>query len=334
MYPANLDTQQQNFSGDIILPSDAGYEEARTTILAKGAPAIVVRPKTANDIATAITFAQNNSLILSIRSGGHSEAGFSTNTGGLVIDLAHMNMVEVIDAEKHMVRIGAGAKWGDVAKNLEAHHLALSSGDTTTVGVGGLTLGGGFGLMVRKHGLTIDSLTAAEIVTADGEVLHTSTTEHPDLFWAIRGGGGNFGVVTSFEFQAHPLGNIFSGKLTYGIDNLPELLKGWSDHMRTADEALTTIVNIIPSSGDTPSGALVTCCYAGDNETDTNKAIEPLRQLGVVLEDTITQKNYFEILEEGFVPPGVKIVVNNILLKNLPTNLLKPSSKQNAQCRI
>jgi FAD/FMN-containing dehydrogenase len=201
MYPANLDTLQQNFSGDIILPGAAGYGEASKTILARGAPAIVVRPKTPNDIAMAITFARDNSLILSIRSGGHSEAGFSTNTGGLMIDLAHMNTVDVIDAEKHLVCIGGGAKWGNVAKTLEAHHLAISSGDTMTVGVGGLTLGGGFGLMVRKHGLAIDSLRGAEIVTANGEVLHISTIEHPDLFWAIRGGGGNFGVVTSLNFR-------------------------------------------------------------------------------------------------------------------------------------
>lgn len=116
MYPANLDTFQKIFSGDIILPDYAGYEEASTTILARGAPAIIVRPKTANEIAMAVSFARENSLILSIRSGGHSEAGFSTNTGGLVLDLACMNTVEVIDAEKHIVRIGAGAKWGEVAK--------------------------------------------------------------------------------------------------------------------------------------------------------------------------------------------------------------------------
>lgn len=319
----NLDILQQNFSGDIILPHDAGYEEASMTILAKGAPAALVRPKTANDIATAITFACDNSLIISIRSGGHSEAGFSTNTGGLVIDLAHLNKVEVIEVEKHLVRIGAGAKWGDVARALETHHLALSSGDTATVGVGGLTLGGGFGLMVRKYGLAIDSLTAAEIVTADGKVFHISNTEHPDLFWAIRGGGGNFGVVTSFEFQAHPIGKVFAGKLTYGLENLQELLQGWRDHMRTADEALTTIVNIVPTFDNAPSVALVTCCYAGDDETAAIKAIEPLKQLGAVLEDTITQKKYFEVLEEGVVPPEVKIVVNNIFAEKFTDELIE-----------
>lgn len=177
--------------------------------------------------------------------------------------------------------------------------------------------------MVRKHGLTIDSLTAAEIVTADGAVLRTTITEHPDLFWAIRGGGGNFGVVTSFEFQAHPVGKVFAGTLTYGLDNLPALLKGWGDHMRRADEALTTIVNIIPSSGDTPSVALVTCCYAGDNERAAIKAIDPLRQLGSLLEDTITQKSYFEILAEGDAPPGVKIVVNNIFVEIFTDELIE-----------
>jgi hypothetical protein len=129
--------------------------------------------------------------------------------------------------------------------------------------------------------------------------------------------------VTSFEFQAHPIGKVFAGKLTYGLDNLHELLKGWSDHMRTADEALTTIVNIVPAFDDAPSVALITCCYAGDDETAAIKAIEPLKQIGAVLADTITKRNYFEVLEEGVVPPEVKIVVNNIFAEKFTDELIE-----------
>ncbi|HSW91340.1 MAG TPA: FAD-dependent oxidoreductase, partial [Candidatus Saccharimonadales bacterium] len=182
---------KEQFSGTIILPTDDEYDTARVTYAVIDAkPALIARAANQEDVAAAIHFATTHSLQLSIRSGKHSAAGFSTNTGGLVLDLSQLNSIEVLDEKAGLVRLGAGALWGDVANKLGEHSLAISSGDTKSVGVGGLTLGGGIGWMVRKYGYAIDSLVAAEVVLADGSVVHASEEEHSDLFWGLRGGGG------------------------------------------------------------------------------------------------------------------------------------------------
>ena len=234
-----------------------------------------------------------------------------------------MNEVEIVDPQKHLVRVGAGATWGKVAKELQTHQLALSSGDTTTVGVGGLTVGGGIGWMVRKYGLTIDSLTEAEIVLADGTILHTSANENPDLFWAIRGGGGNFGVVTHFTFAAHPVSKVWAGTIAYKLDTLTDVLRGWRDHMRMVTEDLTTMFLVMPAFGDNPPAAMILCCFAGDDETAAMDAINPLLRLGTVVKQDIRKKNYSEVLEEGFAPPGIRIVVNNGFVKVFSNELIQ-----------
>ena len=169
--------------------------------------------------------------MLSVRGGGHGFPGFGTNDGGVVIDLSQLASVEIIDSERHLVRIGGGATWGQVAAALAPHGLAISSGDTKSVGVGGLTLAGGIGWKVRKYGLALDNVTAADVVTASGEVVHASAAENPELFWAIRGGGGNFGIVTAFVFAAHPttgrllrqdrLRGVGGGRRHPGLGGLP-----------------------------------------------------------------------------------------------------------------
>ncbi len=176
------------FDGDIIEPGGAGYESARHSMLAPGRPAYVLRPKSVKDVQAGVRFAAGAGLELSVRGGGHSFAGFGTNDGGVVIDLSELAGVEVVDGERHLVRIGGGATWGRVAAGLAPHGLAISSGDTTSVGVGGLTLSGGIGWKVRKYGLALDNLVAAEVVTADGEVVPATADVHAELFWALRGG--------------------------------------------------------------------------------------------------------------------------------------------------
>jgi len=313
---SNLNALKQNFSGEIILPGDALYEAASKTFLHTGAPAIVACSNTTKDVATAIQFARNNSLTLSVRSGGHSGAGLSTNNGGLVIDLSAMNKVEVIDKQKNFVRIQPGAKWKNVAIALQEYGLALSSGDTTSVGVGGLALGGGVGWMVRKYGLTIDRMKAAEIVTADGKIMRTSASENPDLFWAIRGGGGNFGVATYFEFEAVKIGQVYSGMIIYALENVPALLKGWRDYMRVATEDLTVMFLLMPAMFGNPPSAIAWCCYAGDDETAATKVIDPLLKIGKVVQNNVVKKNYSDVLEEPHPPVGVKIIVNNGFTEN------------------
>jgi FAD/FMN-containing dehydrogenase len=318
----SVDELKSRFSGEIILPEGNTYETARNTLFSKGSPVIVLRPENNKDVALAIKYARDNSLKLSIRSGGHSVAGFGTNKSGAVVDMSLMNEVRLLDKEKHLVRLGAGAKWGDVGKALEKHHLAISSGDTITVGVGGLTLGGGVGWMVRKYGLAIDSLVAAEVVTADSKTLRVSETENTDLFWALRGGGGNFGIVTAFEFVAHPVGNVFAGHIVYGLDNLPELIAGWRDGMRDAPEELTTMLVTLPSFMGMPPSAIVMCCYAGDDKMKADKALKPFRKLGKVLNDDVKEKHYYEVLQEAH-PPAMRNIVKNGFVQHFSDELVQ-----------
>src|SRR3954454_8869835 len=191
------------FGGDVIEPGTPGYESASGSLFATGHPAHLLRPRSVSDVQACVRFAARAGLPLSVRGGGHGFAGFATNDGGVVVDLSVLDDVAVVDRRKHIVRVGGGATWGRVAATLAPHGLAISSGDTKSVGVGGLTLAGGVGWKVRKHGLALDNVVGAEVVLADGNTVRASATEHPALFWAIRGGGGNFGVVTSFDFTAH-----------------------------------------------------------------------------------------------------------------------------------
>ena len=183
------ETLRHDFGGDIIEPGGAEYESASRSVLASGSPAYVLRPKSVGDVQAGVGFAASAGLSLSVRGGGHGFAGFGTNDGGVVIDLSNLANVEIIDKEHHLVRIGGGATWGQVAAVLAPHCLAISSGDTKTVGVGGLTLTGGIGWKVRKYGLALDNVAAAEVVTANGQVVHASAEENPELFWADPGRG-------------------------------------------------------------------------------------------------------------------------------------------------
>src|SRR6185312_6778251 len=166
-------------------------------------------------VAAALTYAARHDLPVAVRSGGHSPLDRSVGAGEMVIDLAHLDGVEVLDAGRRLVRVGGGATWGRVATALDPHGWAITAGDTTSVGVGGLTLGGGIGWMVRRYGLTIDNLVGARMVTADGRLVTASEDDHADLFWALRGGGGNFGVVIDFDFIAQPVGGVDFGTVTY-----------------------------------------------------------------------------------------------------------------------
>lgn len=321
--PLSLETLKKTFTGDVIVPGDAAYDSVRSSFIAEGHPAVVFQPLINADVAQAIQYAKENNLTLSIRSGGHSGAGHSTNEGGVVISLKRMSAVEVLDAAAGRVRVGAGAVWGDVAAELKKHGLALSSGDTKTVGVGGLTVGGGIGWLVRKFGLTIDHLVAAEIVTAAGEVLRASKEENTELFWAVRGGGGNFGVVTAFEFMVPKLGQVYAGAISYGVDHVAELLKGWRDAMRSAPDELTTMFLLMPQFGEAPPAAMVLCCYTGDDEAAAQAAIEPLRHLGgqTPKSDAVAKKDYVNVLEDAHPPQGVKIFVRNTFIKDFSNEL-------------
>ena len=308
-----LETLRRDFGGDIIEPGDAEYEAVGRSKLAAGSPAHVLRPRTAGDVQAAVRFAAGSGLTLSVRGGGHSFAGFGTNDGGVVIDLSRLASIEVLDDERHLVRIGGGATWGEVATALTPHGLAISSGDTKSVGVGGLTLSGGIGWKARKYGLALDSVVAAEVVTADGEVVAASADENPELFWAIRGGGGNLGVVTAFEFVAHPTTEVFFGKITFPQAEAVEVLQGWADHLRTAPEELTSIANLAnPLAGGPAAPVEIHVAFDGDDPELAARALDPIRRLGTVLDDDVAPHAYADILVEGgSPPPGIEVLAHD-----------------------
>lgn len=315
---------QKQFSGNIIQPQDQAYQHASAVLLRRGSPAVIFECANPSDVALAIGYARNSGLILSVRSGGHSTAGLGTNDNGVVLDVGPMNKVTVINNVTNHVRIGAGAKWGDVSKTLHKFGLGISAGDTVSVGASGLTLGGGIGWMVRQYGLAIDSLVGAEVVTVDGKMLTANKTTNEDLFWAIRGGGGNFGVVTSLEFIAHPVGDVHAGTIIYSTDDLAAKVRGWRDYMRKAPEALTTTALIVPSEGEGDAPLLIiTCCWDGDEDSTAQTALAPLRKLGAIISDDVKKKHYYEVLEEAYVPPGVHHQeVNNAFFHQLTDEVI------------
>ena len=303
----------EKFDGEIVEPGAADYEAAARTVLVAGSPAYVLRPTSVEDVQTAVGFATDQGLALSVRGGGHSFPGFGTNDGGVVVDLRRLADIQLVDKERHLVRIGGGATWGQVAAALAPHGLAISSGDTKSVGVGGLTLSGGIGWKARKYGLALDSLVGAEVVTAEGDVVRSSTTENQELFWALRGGGGNFGIVTAFEFAAHPTTDVFFGKIAFPAAEAAAVLQGWADYVRTAPDELTSIANFAnPFLGGPNAPVEVELAFDGDDPDLATKAIDPIRRLGTVVSDSVTQKPYAEILVDGMTPPpGIQLVTRS-----------------------
>ena len=300
-----------------IFPGDVDYDDARTTIVGTADPSVVLRPRTAAEVGASLRHVRDEGLSVAVRSGGHNALGFGNIDGGAVIDLSRLDEVELLGDGR--VRIGAGATWGRAARALSEHGLALTSGDTTSVGVGGLTQAGGIGWMVRKHGLTIDSLLAAEVVTAAGDVVRASATSNADLFWGLRGGVGNFGVVTAFEFQAQPVSTVQFGTIGFALDDVGQLLKGWTAAMRSAPDELSTTLILMPGFGDFPAGAILYVCLAGHDTA----ALEPLRAIGTVVAEDISERAYAQILEEAHPPEGVLPVIGNTLVRSVEEPLIE-----------
>ncbi|MBA3414578.1 MAG: FAD-binding oxidoreductase [Chloroflexia bacterium] len=298
-----MDALRSRLKGQLLTLGSAAYDEARRTIYihVDRYPLAIARAANAGDVAAAVDYARDHGLPLAVRSGGHSLAQLSVVDGALVVDLSTMKRVH-IDPESRTARVQPGATSGDLAGPANAHGLALTTGDTHSVGMGGLVTGGGIGYMVRKYGLAIDNLIAAQVVTADGAIVTASASEHPDLFWAIRGGGGNAGIVTEFTFRLAPVGDILGGALF--LPATRDVLRGYLDYSVAAPDDLTTIANLmhappapfIPEARVGEPVLMILATWTGRIE-DGEHALAPLRALATPVADLLGPMPYPAIYE-------------------------------------
>jgi FAD/FMN-containing dehydrogenase len=290
-----------SFRGELFLPTSSGYDAARR--IWNGAidrhPACIARCTGVADVVAAVRFAREHELEIAVRGGGHNVAGTAVCDDGVVIDLSATRAVWV-DPAGRTARVQGGALWGDVDHETQAHGLATTGGIIGHTGVAGLTLGGGIGFLMRKHGLAVDNLLAAEVVTAEGSILRASADEYPDLFWALRGGGGNFGVVTSFLFALHPVGpTVLAGPVFWAAADTADVLRFYRNFVAEAPDELGSVVRLgtVPPLPDIPEALhwrpaiAVACCYAGAIE-DGERAVRALRRFGTPLLDLLSPTRY------------------------------------------
>jgi FAD/FMN-containing dehydrogenase len=295
---------RKDFKNRVIAPGDPDYDKARTVFYGgvDRHPAVIIKVADANDVVRVVNLARENGLELAIRSGGHSTAGHSVTEGGIVLDLSNMKDLQ-IDPESRTAWAETGLTAGEFTTAAAAHGLAVGFGDTGSVGIGGITLGGGVGYLVRKYGLTIDNLLAAEVVTADGQIRHVDEQTHPDLFWAIRGGGGNFGVATRFKFRLQEVPSVVGGMLI--LPATPETIAGFIAASEAAPEELSGIGNVMfappmPFLPQEAHGKLIIFAimvYAGEQEAG-QRALAPFRALATPLADMLKPMSYPEIYQE------------------------------------
>lgn len=328
---AMLQELAARFRGPVILPGNGAYDEARKVWngMIDRYPALIVRPLDTDDVVTAIHFARENALLVSVRGGGHNVAGHATNDGGLVIDLSLMKAINV-DPVKQTARAEGGVTWGELDAATQVYGLATPGGVYSKTGIAGLTLGGGLGWLRNKHGLSCDNLIAADIVTADGRLLHASTSENSDLLWGLRGGGGNFGVVTAFEYRLHPLGPdvmfVFVLHDTPTAADMERAVRFYRDFSATAPDEISTILALgqVPPDEHFPEElhrkpfTLFGGLYAGRAE-DGKAALQPLRDFGVPLLDFSGVMPYVEAQQafDADYPDGLRYYWKSLNLHRL-----------------
>jgi FAD/FMN-containing dehydrogenase len=306
---------RDSLHGPLIQPGDKGYDEARS--IWNGAidrrPACIARCTGVADVVAAVRFARDRDLEIAVRSGGHGVGGHALCDGGLVIDLSPMKGIRV-DPARRTARAEAGVLWGELDRETQLFGLATVGGIVTHTGIAGLTLGGGIGWLMRKYGATVDNLLSADVVTADGEVVTASQERNPDLFWGIRGGGGNFGIVTSFEYRLHPVGPIvLAGPIFHPLEDAPEVLRFYRGFIADAPDELTTIFNLraapplpfLPEDVHGKPIVMVGACYTGSPE-DGAEVVRPLKQFGSPIVDLLEPKPYtaLQSMFDPSVPHG------------------------------
>jgi len=298
---ATVGELQASIRGAVIRPGDADYDEARTIWNASHdkRPALIIRCAGAADVVTAVNFVRSQNLPVAVRGGGHSIAGFSTIDAGVVIDLSSMNAVTV-DPQRRRAHVQGGALWSDVDHETQAFGLAVTGGLVSTTGVGGFTLGGGIGWLLRKYGLTADNLISADVVTSDGRLVHANAGEEPELFWALRGGGGNFGIVTSFDYELHPVGpTVTAGLIFFPGEAARQVLTGWRDLTAKMPDELTSLINLttappVPFLPEQVHGrpiVAIALMHCGPLDA-AERAVAPLRSLAEPILDIVGPMPY------------------------------------------
>jgi FAD/FMN-containing dehydrogenase len=310
-----VETLREVFRGEVLDPGDDGYDAARA--IWNGAidrrPACIARCTGVADVVAAVGFARERGLLVGVRSGGHGVGGHAICDGGLVVDLSAMKGIRV-DPATRTARAEAGVLWGELDRETQYFGLATVGGIVTHTGIAGLTLGGGIGWLMRKHGATVDNLVSADVVTAQGEVLTASEEENPDLFWAVRGGGGNFGIVTSFEYRLHPVGPIvLAGPIFHRLEDAPEVLRFYREFIAAAPDELTTIFELsvapplpfLPEEVHGTQVVMVGACYAGA-PGEGAEVVRPLKQFGRPIVDLLEPKPYtaLQSMFDPLVPHG------------------------------
>jgi FAD/FMN-containing dehydrogenase len=293
--------------GQLLRAGDASYDAARTIWngMIDRRPALIARCAGVADVIHGVNFAQTHQLLLAVRGGGHNVAGNAVCDGGLMLDLSGMQSVRV-DPVRRTARAEPGLTWGEFDHETQVFGLATSGGQVSTTGIAGLTLGGGWGYLARKYGLASDNLLAVDIVTANGQLLTASATEHADLFWGVRGGGGNFGVVTSFEYQLHPVGPVLAGVVIHPFAQARAVLRFYRDFTRTTPDELASGAVCMTMPDGTPVAGIVVC-YNGPLEAG-ERVLQPLRAFGTPLADQIGSMPYTaaQKLLDPFYPPGLQ----------------------------
>jgi len=311
-----IDQLREQVHGAVIAPEDEGYEQARRVYNAMidRRPRVVVQCADADDVVAAVNFARENELAAAIRGGGHSVPGFGTGDDAVVVDLSPMRDVQV-DPAKRTARAQGGATWGDFNDATHAHGLATTGGIISTTGVGGLTLGGGIGYLTRGFGLSCDNLLSAEVVTADGRRLVASQSENADLFWALRGGGGNFGVVTSLEFQLHPVKDVYGGPMFFELKDAATVLRFYREFIADAPEQfggfpawqIAPPLPFIPEDRHGEPFLAFVACWAGPIE-EGERVLKPLHDVAAVVAEHVGQMPYPALNSafDGLVPAGLQ----------------------------
>ncbi len=324
---------KQQIQGDVLLPSDDDYDQARKIWngMIDKHPALIVRCTGPADVIDAVKFARTHDILVSVRGGGHNVAGNALVDNGMVIDLSRMRGIHV-DSKSRTARAQPGATLGELDRETQVFGLAVPSGIVTTTGIAGLTLGGGFGWLARKHGLSADNLISVDMVTAEGELITVDKTEHEDLFWGLRGGGGNFGIVTSFEYELQSIGpTVLGGMLLHPLEDAPEFLRFYRDFIADAPDelAVAPILRLAPPAPFLPKEVHgkpvvgIVVLYAGEIEKG-EKLIAPLREYGTPLVDGIGPKPYrvLQSLLDSSARPGVNYYIKSEFIPALSDDVI------------